>query len=59
MIELKVEEYCHECPEFEAETQKSYLSADGKIAAVECVVVCEHAQKCRCIKRFWEGQQCK
>lgn len=59
MIELQIESYCHECPEFEAETKKSYLSADGKIVAVECAFVCEHAQKCKYIKHFLEDRQCK
>ena len=59
MIELKVEDYCHECTEFEAETRKGFLTADGTIVAVECVVVCKNRQQCRYIKRFLEGQICK
>lgn len=38
MIELKVEDYCHGCTEFEAETRKDFLTADGRIVAVECAV---------------------
>lgn len=59
MIDLKVEDYCHECPEFEADTRKSALFADGEIVAAECVIVCEHSAKCAHIKQFLEDQLCK
>lgn len=59
MIEIKVEPYCHECTEFEAETEESIITADGRLVGVRHTITCEHAQKCRYIKRFLEEKVCK
>ena len=47
MIELNVAEYCHECPEFDAEVTRVY--ADNKV--VRMVVSCAHWRMCREIHR--------
>lgn len=48
MIELKVEEYCHDCPEFEADCCKVY--ANGHIERT--MVKCANAAKCSRIRRY-------
>lgn len=62
-IELHVKKYCHNCTEFEPETQVDVLRAysDGitcakeKVISVNTVVTCTHAQRCECcIREFIE-----
>ena len=43
MIELRVEDYCHDCPDFEPDCCKVY--ANGKIERV--MVRCAYANRCR------------
>lgn len=54
MINLKVEAYCNNCPEFDPwRTATLYGDED----AVEVVVQCEHAAKCRAIKNYLEKEE--
>lgn len=50
MITLEVEEYCQNCPDFEADVKKTHAFAIGKgmreETANETVVRCEHSVKC-------------
>lgn len=63
MIELKVESYCHDCPDFEADVSKrrETLRDDGSdVALLEyqyTMVRCAHAARCRAVKRYLEKQQ--
>ena len=43
MIELKVEDYCHDCPDFEPDCCKVF--ANGKIERI--MVHCSYANRCR------------
>lgn len=53
MIKLEVEEYCQNCPEFEAEVKKSHAIAIGRglkeEPVNETIVKCEHAVRCEMI----------
>lgn len=60
MIEVKVDEYCQECPYFEAESQTSdnldsgvYLYP-GVRPVITTTIQCEHRFKCRAIKNYLE-----
>ena len=67
MIELKVEEYCHSCPDFEADVTKSKDSYESRYnpmtmeteehVFVRTTVRCEHAARCRAVKRYLEKRQ--
>ena len=46
MIELKVEEYCHNCPEFEAVQHTEFYNHK---------IVCVHSRKCASIKEHLEN----
>ena len=60
MIELKVKEYCHNCPDFEAKVtvQDTDLFAAGESESVgrfcNTTVSCSHAKRCEGIKRYLE-----
>ena len=55
MIELKVDEYCHNCPEFEAQVDKVYRTYKAE-PEVHTTVTCEHRSKCECIRKCVESQ---
>lgn len=48
MIKLVVKEYCHNCPNFEAVTDKA-LMCDGDAITI---VSCEHCEKCEKIAKY-------
>lgn len=64
MIELKVEPYCHDCPDFEADVSKRHERVEGAfdqrimdypVKEIYCTIVrCAHANRCRAIKRYLE-----
>lgn len=46
-IELHVEPYCQDCPEFEAKTVKHLFQYYGDInARAKTIVFCEHRDRC-------------
>lgn len=64
MIELKVEEYCHDCPDFEADVlkhgdTKGYYDFSGELVVTPSytIVYCAHANRCRAVKRYLEKKQ--
>ena len=66
MIELKVEEYCHNCPDFKAVVIKSggvtahYDWANGSelvVSPTYTTIHCAHDARCRAVKRYLEKQQ--
>lgn len=58
MIELKVKEYCHNCPDFEAKVtiREDELCSGDEVTAriVNTTVSCTHAKRCEGIKRYLE-----
>lgn len=47
MIELRVMDYCHDCPDFEAHTDKAcHKYLDGHTNELT-IVRCEYADRCR------------
>lgn len=58
MIELKVEEYCHDCPDFEPDVHKDkYVDAEDNLYLQRTTIRCEHAARCRAVKRYLEKQK--
>lgn len=67
MIELRVEGYCHDCPDFEADVTTTKDIFEGRYdpvagehkdwAYVRTTIRCSHANRCRAVKRYLEKQQ--
>lgn len=51
MIELKIEGYCHGCPNFESDVYKNYAGEYNRTA-----IFCKHHDKCASIKQYIEKQ---
>lgn len=56
MIKLDVNEYCQDCPMFEAKAEKRVFRVPGERAIGDTVVRCERADACEQIHRMFEGQ---
>lgn len=55
MIELRIKDYCHNCPEFEVRSDRilgSYV--DNKPTHTDNIVYCKHANKCARIEEYLE-----
>ena len=51
MIELKIEDYCQDCPEFKAEINESVV-IDRSIKQTQ--IRCKHEDRCLSIKTYLE-----
>ena len=60
MITLKVEEYCHNCPEFEPDVDKneveyfesdptSFMRQEKRTVMCDTTVTCQHRNRCAAI----------
>lgn len=67
MIKLEVEDYCQNCPEFEAEVKKSHAIAIGRglkeEPVNETIVKCERSAQCEAIMKYvretlWTMKNC-
>ena len=57
MIELKIENYCQDCPDFEAAQKKDsfcYEDLLEKREIVNITVYCEFAERCKAMKGYLE-----
>lgn len=57
MIKLLIEDYCHECPEFEPVKVggHAFYNLDGNVVHLEDTkVMCEHVDRCNMIKKHLE-----
>lgn len=52
MIRLDVEEYCQDCPAFEAKTDRSLHRSCNHAVFTDIVVSCENADRCRAIHAY-------
>lgn len=57
MIKLEIENYCEECPDFDADVQKpDKYYADGKVIMVgDTIIRCEHRERCERLKKRLES----
>lgn len=51
-IKIEVEDYCHECPEFEADVDTTTLYAGGGAVTVSHAIRCEKRERCSAIERY-------
>lgn len=56
MIILEVEDYCHECPEFEADVESpTFLYAGNtRVCSGNTIVRCSNRRKCREIHSYFK-----
>ena len=47
MIELKVEPYCHNCPDFKPVTYPTHVVSDNNIVCVNTTISCQQRNICR------------
>lgn len=52
MITLKVEEMCHECPNFNAVSETSVLYGNFEIIAVDSVIKCASQSMCKHTRQY-------
>ena len=55
MIELKVEEYCHNCLEFEARCARDSFVTPMRVLYSNTVITCEHAGRCASMMKYLEN----
>lgn len=58
MIRIEVEDYCHQCLDFEADVTKPerlYIGIEDRVLG-DTVVHCKYRKRCAAIKRFLEQQ---
>ena len=55
MIELHVDDYCHACPEFDAEVNTTRLYRDNMVYDGDTIIMCKNESRCHAIKRYLEG----
>ena len=54
MIRLIVEDYCHNCPEFEPAINKAKFLLDTTVVTTDTNIKCQHANRCKNIKKCLE-----
>ena len=57
MIEARIEEYCHDCPDFEVDVRSIVRRYDDDtIAKCNHIIYCKHRNKCEAIKKHLEKE---
>ena len=57
MIELKVEPYCHSCPEFDTDIKQVLLQSVGKpYVEANTTIYCKHRTRCKFVKEYLKGK---
>ena len=63
MIELKVDDWCKDCGEFELELVRNTIEFRDYVSLYENVtrktdtmIICKHRDRCRCIAKYIENQ---
>lgn len=51
MIQLNVQEYCNDCPYYEALSQPQAIYTDGTKVTIDTKVTCEHSNICRRLEK--------
>ena len=55
-IKLQVEEYCQNCPDFEARIEKTELNGFGGAILTETIITCKDARRCQRIAEHLKSQ---
>ena len=56
MIKLEIDEYCDNCPEFDAHVEKDVIFAGYSKKYFKTHITCEHKDKCQCLKDMIEKE---
>lgn len=56
MIKLFVEDYCHNCPDFDPYVSKTELECDMGRYCTNTDITCKHAERCEEIKKYLEKE---
>ena len=54
MINLEVNEYCHNCPEFKPLVDKEYYESGYGDEFTNTTVMCKYAQRCEAIAEYFK-----
>lgn len=57
MIHLEVEEYCHECPDFEAYSKNEFVYSFDRRIVTDITVRCMNHKRCEVIFRHLEKKK--
>lgn len=66
MITLKVEDYCHDCPDFEPDVEKEVQRWEGvdydtmtsyDYTRAHTTIYCKHRYRCESVKSYLERQK--
>lgn len=58
MIELKLKQYCADCPDFEPDVKRSLLSYVGnQYTKANTTIYCKHRDRCNYIVGFLKQQE--
>lgn len=55
-IKLQVEEYCHGCPNFDVEVEKTELNGFGGALLHETAIKCRNAAQCQRMMEYLKKQ---
>lgn len=58
-IELKVEDYCQNCPDFDAKVSTTQLVFGEAYNPTNTIITCSHKNRCAGIKRYLENLEAK
>lgn len=56
MIQLCVEDYCQDCPEFKPEALKIQINDFDLNSHIDTIVQCEHKERCEKFIRYLKGK---
>ena len=57
MIELKVDDWCKDCGEFEPELVRDTTEFRDNVTRItDTMIICKHRDRCRCIAKCIENQ---
>ena len=59
MININVEDYCQNCPDFEPEVNKTLLKANNIVISTDTFITCKYSDRCKQIYRYIMSNESK
>lgn len=59
MIRISVEDYCQDCPDFEAEVKKNTLVSCAIPISTDTCITCKYSDRCRQIHKYMISNESK
>ena len=53
-VNTRIDDYCHDCPEFESDCQESCYYSDNEKRIKDVYITCKHRNKCVNIRNYLE-----